>query len=491
MMHTILIGLLISCLVSSALSDSGRVVCYYGSWSTYRNAIGKFTVTDIKPNLCTHAIYCFIGLNEDGTVKVMDPYLDIDLGYMKKFNDMKKQNPSLKTMVAIGGWNEGSLKYSAMAASPARRQTFVQSAVKFLQSHGFDGLDLDWEYPGRRGGASYDKANFVSLIKELKSAFAEHGLLLSAAVSAAASAVDISYDVRALSQHLDMINLMSYDLHGSWDKVTGQNAPLYPSQFDTTPASKELNIQSCVEAWISRGASRSKLNLGLAFYGRSFTLNNPNNNGLGAPISGPGLPGRYSGESGMLTYYEIIEHLKTKQWTYKWDQEQEVPYIHKANQWIGFDDTRSIAKKVEYAKSEQLGGVMVWSLESDDFRGLSGTNYPLLRTANLMKDDSDKPFTVPTPNTTSDAPVPSTGAASSTSVPSTTSASSTTSGSTSIPSGLCPGKGFFRDPEDCQVFYHCPKAGVPLSEYKFVCAEKLLFDNSIESCNWAELVKDC
>nr|CAH7760476.1 unnamed protein product [Callosobruchus chinensis] len=363
----------------------GRVVCYYGSWSTYRNSIGKFSVTDIKPNLCTHAIYCFIGLNDDGTVKVLDPYLDIDLGNIKKFNAMKKQNPSLKTMVAIGGWNEGSLKYSAMAASPERRKSFVQSALNFLQTHGFDGLDLDWEYPGKRGGSSIDKANFASLIKELKSAFSKHGLLLSAAVSAAPSSIDISYDVSTMSQYLDMINMMSYDLHGSWDGVTGQNAPLYPSHMDTTTASKDLNIQSCAEAWISRGASRSKLNLGLAFYGRSFTLNNPSNNGLGAPASGPGLPGRYSGESGMLTYYEIVEHLKTKEWTYKWEQEQEVPYMYKGNQWIGFDDTRSIAKKVDYAKSERLGGVMVWSLESDDFRGLSGTNYPLLRTANLMK----------------------------------------------------------------------------------------------------------
>nr|CAI5844034.1 unnamed protein product [Callosobruchus analis] len=449
----------------STSKNRGRVVCYYGSWSTYRNSIGKFSVTDIKPNLCTHAIYCFIGLNDDGTVKVLDPYLDNDL--------------------AIGGWNEGSLKYSAMAASQERRKAFVQSALKFVQSHGFDGLDIDWEYPGRRGGYPNDKANLISLIKELKSAFSQHGLLLSAAVSAAASSLDVSYDIPAMSQYLDMINLMSYDLHGSWDKVTGQNAPLYPSLVDSTPASKNLNILSCVEAWVSRGASRSKLNLGLAFYGRSFTLSNPNNNGLGAPTTGPGLPGRYSGESGMLTYYEIVEYLKTKQWTYKWDQEQEVPYMYKGNQWIGFDDTRSIAKKVEYAKSQRLGGVMVWSLESDDFRGLSGTNYPLLRTANLMKDDSNQTFTTRAPITSSHTPAQSTDASSSISAPTTTSASST------IPSELCPSKGFFRDPEDCQVFYHCPNAGAPLRQYKFVCAEKLLFDNSIESCNWAELVKDC
>ncbi|CAH1980290.1 unnamed protein product [Acanthoscelides obtectus] len=314
----------------------------------------------------------------------MDPYLDFDLGNIKRFNAMKEVNPSLKTLVAIGGWNEGSQKYSAVAASPSLRNTFVQSALKFVLDQGFDGFDLDWEYPARRGGSPTDKVNYVTLIKELKSAFEEHGLLLSAAVSATGETIDTSYNVTALSQYLDMINVMSYDLHGSWDKVTGHNAPLYPSNLDNTADSKELNLVSCAEAWLSRGASRSKLNLGLAFYGRSFTLSDAQNNGLGAPISAPGLPGRYSGESGMLTYYEIVEHLTTNEWTYRWDSEQEVPHIYKSNQWIGFDDANSIAKKVKYAKDEQLGGVMVWSVESDDFSGLSGIKYPLLRAAYQM-----------------------------------------------------------------------------------------------------------
>ena len=63
-----------------------------------------------------------------------------------------------QVMIAIGGWNEGVKKYSQMASSKDNRDEFVQSAVEFVQEHGFDGLDVDWEYPGdtERGGGWND-----------------------------------------------------------------------------------------------------------------------------------------------------------------------------------------------------------------------------------------------------------------------------------------------------------------------------------------------
>lgn len=179
---------------------SDKVVCYHGTWSVYRPGNGKFTVEDINPNLCTHVIYTFIGAETDGTVKLLDAYLDITVGNFQRLNALKKINSNLKTSIAIGGWNEGSLKYSAIAADPVKRANLIQSALNLVQTHGFDGFDLDWEYPGQRGGAAADVQNFAILLKEFREEWDKHGLLLTAAVAASGPSVDLSYDVPSLSK---------------------------------------------------------------------------------------------------------------------------------------------------------------------------------------------------------------------------------------------------------------------------------------------------
>lgn len=75
-------------------------------------------MNDIDPNLCTHLIYTFFGITQDATVRILDPYLDLSDNYgrgnIQKFNLLKQQNPKLKTLAAIGGWNEGSATFSAV-----------------------------------------------------------------------------------------------------------------------------------------------------------------------------------------------------------------------------------------------------------------------------------------------------------------------------------------------------------------------------------------
>lgn len=79
------------------------------------------------------------------------------VGGYKEFAGLKKRNPQLKTLLSIGGWNEGSEKYSNMVRSEGTRRAFINSAISYCQTYGFDGIDFDWEYPCQRGGRPNDK----------------------------------------------------------------------------------------------------------------------------------------------------------------------------------------------------------------------------------------------------------------------------------------------------------------------------------------------
>ena len=83
----------------------------------------------------------------------------------ERFNDLKKINPNLKTLLAVGGWNLASTPFTKMVATAESRQNFADHSVTFLKSNGFDGLDLDWEYPANRGSPPGDKELFTLLIR--------------------------------------------------------------------------------------------------------------------------------------------------------------------------------------------------------------------------------------------------------------------------------------------------------------------------------------
>lgn len=497
MASKILIILAVACLsfeIASAATD--KVVCYHGSWSKYRSGNGNFLVSHIDPSLCTHLIYSFVGINTDGTINILDTKLEITDGNLANFNALKKQNTALKTLVAVGGWNEGSAKFSNVAASATLRNSFIQSALQLVQTYGFDGFDLDWEYPGQRGGATVDIQNFATLIKEFRQVFDQHGLLLTAAVAASSDSVDLSYDVPALSKYLDIINVMAYDLHGSWDGVTGQNAPLYASSIDVTAKAKTLNVDAVIQGWISRGADPQKIALGLGIYGRSYTLSSSANTALGAPVSGAGNSGPYTVEAGMLGYNEICELQLEGGWTTVWDDEQKVPYTYKGNQWIGYDNARSIAVKVNYAKSLNLGGVMIWSIETEDFRGTCGTKYPLLNAISSALGTANENIDTGNSNTGNDGTAVDNGTANDGTVNDGTANDGTANDGTAndgTASGTptCTKEGYIRDPSNCNIFYYCLLVGSSYVQVPQKCNANLYFDETAQTCNWPQLVSGC
>ena len=125
----------------------------------------------------------------------------------------------MKLLAGLGGWNSGSANFSIMAQDEELRNSFASEVLEFLNLWGFDGIDFDWEYPAQRGGGPDDKENLILLLKALRLALDDK--IIAMAVAATEKSASISYDIPKLADQVDFINLMSYDLHGSWNDFTG------------------------------------------------------------------------------------------------------------------------------------------------------------------------------------------------------------------------------------------------------------------------------
>jgi chitinase len=171
-------------------------------------------------------------------------------------------------------------------------------------------------------------------------------MLLSAAMAAEKYTILSAYEIENIVTHLDFINLMSYDYHGSWDRKLGHNSPLYASHSDSLD-NHRLTIDWTVRLYLTLGVPLEKLVVGIPFYGRSFTLKNKNQRGFGSECAGEGKSGEFTRENGFLSYgLEICKYIEKDNWTRVWSREHQVPFAYKKDQWVGYDDEESITIKV-------------------------------------------------------------------------------------------------------------------------------------------------
>ncbi|KAI9730799.1 MAG: hypothetical protein M1818_008079 [Claussenomyces sp. TS43310] len=287
-----------------------------------------------------------------------------------RFTATKENYSGLQTWISVGGWSftdPGPTRqaFSNMASNAANRQKFISGAVSFMHTYGFDGMDIDWEYPGAddRGGVEADTANFLLLVQELKQGLGSKGLTVTLPTSYWYLQ---HFDVKAMQDHVDWFNLMSYDLHGTWDADSQFVGPYIAPHTNLTEIDLGLGL-----LWRA-GVDASKVVLGQGWheqYGRSFTLKNPScntPNGV-CQFSGGADAGPCSGTAGILDYQEIMDVISQHSLKPTWDKTAGVKWITwNDNQWVSYDDDDTFSQKKSFATDRCLGGMMVWAIDQKD-----------------------------------------------------------------------------------------------------------------------------
>ena len=287
------------------------VVAYVTSW----------TDDLVDPTYITHINYSFAHVTDEFNAVRID-----NEDRMKMVLSLKEKKPELKVLLCIGGWTSG--RFSEMAADETYRKAFAVDCQRVVKQYGFDGIDLNWEYPtvsdAGISSSPDDTDNYTLLVRDIRKEIGKDKLL-----TMASDYTGKYFDFKAIEPYLDFVNIMNYD--------TGEppyhNAGLFHSEH-----TKDLSVDESVVEHINLGLPPQKLVLGI-------------------PFGGKGLRGvRFSNA-----------HLQ-EGYTQEWDDVAKAAYLADGdgNFVHTYEEPRAIALKCEYLHTKGLLGAMYWSYSGDD-----------------------------------------------------------------------------------------------------------------------------
>lgn len=344
-----------------------EIIGYCPNWQWYaRNNI--FNPNNIKYNDYTILNYCFFKPETSGLISSTD--MDADKALLEGNSSVVAlaHKAGVKVMVSIGGWTLSD-NFPAIASNATTRAAFAGDCNKLLKKYQFDGIDIDWEYPGydEHMGNAADKKNFTTFMKQIRDSITvlgtKTGKQYKLSACFGASTERASYIEWAnILPILDMINLMTYDFFGEWDAVANHNSPLYAptsgeASFNVNSAFLMLTTQHNVPA--------SKINLGVAFYGRS----QKGATALFSATSGQPDLATFPDEEGAPAYYTVMANMS--KFNYYWDNTAKVPYLlgksggTAAGTFVSYDDKKSIGLKATYINSKGARGAIIWDISHD------------------------------------------------------------------------------------------------------------------------------
>ncbi|KAK7924707.1 Chitinase 1 [Apiospora marii] len=342
---------------------------YFTNWGTSGNS--SYQPQELPVSELTHVLYAFADIDVNGTVKSSDAFADVGkryarddphnrtrghnaYGVVKQLYLHKKRNRNLKTLLSIGGFDY-SPKFIPVAADEARRRVFANSAVKLMADYGFDGIDLDWEYPADAEQGQH----FVLLLKACREALDrfsfQHRIPYRFLITVASPAGPVNshkLDLAGMDPYVDVWNLMAYDYTGSWDNTTGHQSNLYRSPRH--PRATKLSTDDAVRYYEGLGIAPSKILLGVPMYGRSFE----STAGLGQAYAGVGA------EGGGVLLYKTLPRPGARE---LWDDGAKAAwsYDNATRELVSYDTPRSTLYKARYVRRQRLGGAFFWEARGD------------------------------------------------------------------------------------------------------------------------------
>ncbi|WP_207782215.1 glycoside hydrolase family 18 chitinase [Phytoactinopolyspora limicola] len=389
-----------------------RIVGYFTQWGIYgRNFMIRDLHTSGAAERLTHINYAFGNVSSNSECFIVnqtgvgDAWADYQRGFsasesvdgvgdvwnqelkgnFNQIRKLKEMYPDLKVYISLGGWTWST--YFSNAALPQNRERFVKSCIDLylrgdLPIQGgeppggpgsafgvFDGIDLDWEWPGSEGDdgniiREEDKENFTALLAEFRTQMdaleVETGRTydLTAFLPADPRKIDAGFEVDKIFDYFDFATVQGYDFHGAWEMTANHQSNIYDTPGDPSPV--QFSVDTAIQAYLSGGAPADKLVVGVPYYGRGWTgVPNGGTNGLFQTATGP-APGTW--DPGIEDYKVLVN----KPGPRFRDESTGAYWLYDGNEWWTYDDPVLLTQKTSYVKDNGLGGVMMWSLDGDD-----------------------------------------------------------------------------------------------------------------------------
>nr|AEH16745.1 chitinase [Glaciozyma antarctica] len=347
-------------LATRAICPAGNQIgMYWPAWGAQKPAEAPFARSSL-------AFYVLVVTTANG-IALPDGHTTTDVKAFVAGARAVKSKP----LLTVGGWT-GSVYLSALISTSSKRTAFAKTLLAFVNKHGFDGVDLDWEYIGRQGAGNnivskLDSANLAKFVAVLRATFGPKKLLHASLPAVGITGPDrLSLkSTKAFAPYLDYITVMVYDIYGSWSATTGPNAP-----FAECIGGSSISVQSSITAWLASGFPACKILLGIPTY--SYLFSTASNKittktyGGKKTLSFQTL-GRVAPVDPHTTYKQLIANkwlsadgkVGMSGWTRYWDSCTSTPFLFNPSKklFLSYDDVTSTGIKASYARKMGLAGV--------------------------------------------------------------------------------------------------------------------------------------